>query len=385
MQFKINIILTFLLLCLDLSAQQVGHTTITFIDSSRNNRPIVTEMYYPATSAGDNTPMMAGVFPLIAFGHGFVMSVGAYQNFWDALVPEGYILAFPTSEGGFSPSHANFGKDLAFLITTIQSSGAGLLIPSASVGTTSAIMGHSMGGGSAFLAAKDNTTITTLVSFAAANTNPSAIEASKNVSVPTLLFSGVNDCVTPPSQQQDIMYDSTAAAYKTQLNIIGGGHCFFANSNLACTFGESTCSPSPTITRAAQQSVTNDFLKLWLAYFLKNDCPKAQEFQDSLSVSSRINDRQSQPIACVSGITDAHVTPLLFKIFPNPVKSLVNVEAEAVLFGSVYTVFNSTGKIVATGKINAENTVIEFNNLPGGIYLFSVGGNLKQTFKMIKE
>lgn len=385
MQIKINLILASLLLCLDLPAQQVGHTTITFVDSSRNNRQIVTEMYYPATSAGNNTPMMTGVFPLITFGHGFVMSVGAYQNFWDLLVPEGYILAFPTSESGFSPNHDNFGKDLAFLITTIQSSGAGILIPSTSVGTTSAIMGHSMGGGSAFLAAKDNSAITTLVSFAAANTNPSSIHASTYISVPTLLFSGVNDCVTPPSQQQDIMYDSTAATYKTQLNIIGGGHCYFANSNFACTFGESTCSPSPTLTRAEQQSVTNDFLKLWLAYFLKNDCPKAQEFQDSLSVSSRISYRQSQPIACVSGITDTHLTPPPFKIFPNPVKSLVTVEAEAVLFGSVYTVYNSTGKLVLTGKIDAANTVIEFSNLPGGIYLFSVGGNLKQAFKMVKE
>ena len=385
MQIKINVILAFLLLCLDLSAQQIGHTTITFVDSSRNNRPIVTEIYYPATSAGDNTPMMTGVFPLITFGHGFVMSVGAYQNFRDLLVPEGYILAFPTTESGFTPSHANFGQDLAFLITTIQTSGAGILIPSASVGTTSAIMGHSMGGGSAFLAAKDNPTVTTLVSFAAANTNPSSIEASRHVSVPTLLFSGVNDCVTPPSQQQEIMYDSTAATDKTQLNIIGGGHCYFANSNLACTIGESTCSPSPTITRAEQQSVTNDFLKLWLAYFLKNDCPKAQEFQDSLSASSRINYRQSRPIACVSGTTHTHVPPHHFKIFPNPLKNLVHVEAETVLFGSVYTVYNSTGKLVATGKIDAADTVIEFNHLPGGIYLFSVGGDLKQTFKMVKE
>jgi len=185
MPIKINLILTSLLLCLGLSAQQVGHTTITFVDSSRNNRPIVTEVYYPATSAGDNTPMTTGVFPLIAFGHGFVMSVGAYQNFWDLLVPEGYILALPTTESGFAPSHANFGKDLAFLITTIQSNGAGTLIPSTSVGTTSAIMGHSMGGGSAFLAAKDNAAITTLVSFAAANTNPSSIDASQYISVPT--------------------------------------------------------------------------------------------------------------------------------------------------------------------------------------------------------
>ena len=51
----------------------------------------------------------------------------------------------------------------------------------------------------------------------------------------------------------------------------------------------------------------------------------------------------------------------------------------------VYNVYNNTGKLVLTGKINSENTVIELGNLSGGIYLFSVGENLKQTFKVIKE
>jgi hypothetical protein len=38
-----------------------------------------------------------------------------------------------------------------------------------------------------------------------------------------------------------------------------------------------------------------------------------------------------------------------------------------------------------SGKIISENTTIELGNLSGGIYLFSVGENLKQTFKVIKE
>ena len=75
----------------------------------------------------------------------------------------------------------------------------------------------------------------------------------------------------------------------------------------------------------------------------------------------------------------------LFSVYPNPAQSIINVKADAKLLGSVYTVYDNTGKSVLTGKINSENTVIELGNLSGGIYLFSVGENMKQTFKVIKE
>jgi len=384
MQNKITIILALLLVCSGLSAQQVGHTTVTFVDPSRNNRQIATEIYYPATSAGNNTPIAEGVFPLITFGHGFVMVWSAYQNFWDALVPEGYILAFPKTESGFLPSHAEFGEDLKFLITKIRSSGAGTSVPPSSVGTTSAIMGHSMGGGSSFLAAKNNSSITTMVSFSAANTTPSSITASQQVSVPTLLFSGVNDCVTPPSQHQDIMYDSTAAALKTQVYITGGGHCYFANSNFNCTLGESTCSPSPTITRAQQQSVTNDFLKLWLAYFLKNDCQKAQEFQDSLAGSARISYRQSQSIACPTGISDTQPAPDAVMIFPNPFSSSLTLELieEPINTVNVYNVMmQNAGEYLFAG--DSSKVTVDFSSLKNGIYFIKI--NHRHWGKILKD
>jgi len=75
----------------------------------------------------------------------------------------------------------------------------------------------------------------------------------------------------------------------------------------------------------------------------------------------------------------------LFSVYPNPAKSQINVKADATLLGSLYTVYDNTGKVVLSGKINSENTTIELGNLSGGIYLFSVGENLKQTFKVIKE
>lgn len=378
----IYVFFTFLC-CSQGHAQQVGHATVTFVDSLRNNRQIVTEVYYPATTAGNNTPVAPGNFPLIAFGHGFVMAWSAYQNFWDMLVLEGYIVAFPTTESGISPNHNEFGKDLKFLISKIQGSGAGAAFTASSVSSTSAIMGHSMGGGSSFLSAENNTKITTMVTFAAANTNPSSISAAQQVLVPTLLFSGVNDCVTPPAQHQDIMYDSTASAYKTQINILGGGHCFFANSNISCTFGESTCTPTPTIVREAQHDVTNDFLKLWLGYFLKNDCQRAQAFQDSLVTSARITYRQSQSIACVTG-TELLINENMSTVFPNPFSKQLTLEVDNEPIEDI-SICNSMQQEVAYYSFKALNNkeTIDLNKLENGIYFMKINNNHWQ--KIVKS
>ncbi len=75
----------------------------------------------------------------------------------------------------------------------------------------------------------------------------------------------------------------------------------------------------------------------------------------------------------------------IFNLYPNPANSQINVKADAKLLGSVYTIYDNTGKAVLAGKINSENTIIELGNLSGGIYLFSAGENMKQIFKVIKE
>jgi hypothetical protein len=75
----------------------------------------------------------------------------------------------------------------------------------------------------------------------------------------------------------------------------------------------------------------------------------------------------------------------LFSVFPNPAQSIINVTVDNKLIGDVYSISDNEGRIVMTGKLNSQNSTIELGNLSGGIYLFSVGENLKQTFKVIKE
>jgi len=74
-----------------------------------------------------------------------------------------------------------------------------------------------------------------------------------------------------------------------------------------------------------------------------------------------------------------------FTVYPNPSQSIVNVKADTKLIGSLYAIYDNSGKVVLTGTINTENTSVELGNLSSGIYLFSVGENVKQTLNVIKE
>lgn len=75
----------------------------------------------------------------------------------------------------------------------------------------------------------------------------------------------------------------------------------------------------------------------------------------------------------------------LFSLYPNPFKSKIYLNADNKLIGEFYTILDNTGKVVFSGKINSESTVIGLGNLSSGIYLFSIGENMEQTFKVIKE
>jgi len=75
----------------------------------------------------------------------------------------------------------------------------------------------------------------------------------------------------------------------------------------------------------------------------------------------------------------------LFSIFPNPTQSLINVKVDSKYTGAVYSIYENTGKAVLTGKINSENTTIDLGNLSGGLYMFMIGDNMKQNFKIIKS
>ncbi len=277
--------------CVMAQTYSVGNIQHTFIDPDRDNRPILTEIYYPVDENKEG--IAEGEFPVLIFGHGFVMVWSAYENLWTHFVQNGYVMAFPRTESGFSPNHLNFGLDIAFLAQAIQEMGADPeSVLHGGLNGKTAVMGHSMGGGASVLAAAQNDFIHALLPLAPAETSPSAIAAAASVTIPSLVFAASSDDVTPENVHQIPIYEALASESKSYVSITGGGHCYFANFNFNCYIGELGSSGNITITREEQQQIVNDFATPWLDYFLKNDCEAWLLFQDSIADSERVTSVQ---------------------------------------------------------------------------------------------
>ncbi len=350
----------------------VGHRQITYQDPARSNRSIPTEIYYPAVTAGENVAVATGEFPIIVFGHGFLMVWSSYDNFWNSIVPSGYIMIFPTTEGTMSPVHADFGADLAFLINTLKAENTNSSSPFyQKIATTSAIIGHSMGGGASFLACENNTVPTIMVTFAAAVTTPSSVTAAANVSIPTIVFSGDNDCVAPPASHQTLMYNALTTNCKIFINILGGGHCYFANSDTYCSLGELTC--SHPITSADQHATVSSLLLPLIDYYLKSDATAGTNFVDLLTTSPKvtyIKDCDINPSAINEFKTDCTLN-----LYPNPSSDLIQITYTA-FSNSILTLNDMTGRTLLSKHIEKTSTpqveTFDIKNLKQAVYFIKL-------------
>lgn len=425
----------------------IGHTTITFNDPLRTGgfgsgggpgRQIQTEIYYPAPIAGENVTVSNGQWPIIVFGHGFAMNWDAYSNIWSALVPYGYIMAFPRTESSLfpAPSHDNFGKDIALVGQKLSELGQNnSSIFYTKISDYACAMGHSMGGGAAVLAASQGTIFDCYVGLAPAETNPSAIAAASNLNLPSLILSGSNDGVTPPNQHHIPIFEAIPHDCKSFANLIGGGHCYFANANFNCDFGESTSSTGISLSRAEQQGLMYQQITSWLSYFLNTSCEGYEVFIDypingvnlnstcpamqpdvTISQNGTILSSNSQGIAYqwflngvpISGETNdtllvtenfAGVYQLLvyytygcqysnnivaieedqrvLQVYPNPASDLIVIKGIAEQ-DTKYSIVNLQGQTMQVGTLNADYATILLNELPNGAYFLQMNELVSQ-------
>ncbi len=350
---------------------QIGHINATFIDSSRSNRLVPAEIYYPADVAGDNVAFASGItskVPAISFGHGFFMTFDAYFNIRNAVVANGYIIAFPTTEGSLSPSHSEFGKDLAFVLKKVRDLGASSTSPLYNkVDSMNCVMGHSMGGGASFLAASYDASIKSMVTFAAAETSPTAIGAAASISIPALVFAGLNDCISPPTTNQQPMYNALTSACKHYIGIKGASHCQMAETNLACNFGESSCTPAPSISMATQHAIIDSYLIPWLDYTLKSSCTAGAYFETKSASDTAITVIKNCSLCGTTSAAIVSNNPLQLRLSPNPCTNKLGIEAPAFPNATIQ-VISMTGTIILSESISTTQH-ISTENLPNGIYI----------------
>ena len=130
--------------------------------------------------------------PAVAFAHDWLQPVARYAGLLRHLASWGIVVAAPDSHRGALPSHARFAADLRTALDV--SVGAGR---SRGPGGRTALAGHGLGGGVALLAAADAPRLAAVVTMAVAQTRPSAIDAARRITVPTLHLGAGRDTVSP--------------------------------------------------------------------------------------------------------------------------------------------------------------------------------------------
>ena len=136
--------------------------------------------------------------PAVAFGHGWLQPVARYAALLRHLASWGFVVAAPDSQRGALPSHARFAADLRTALDVCV--GVRLGDGRISVdGRRTALAGHGIGGGAALLAGAETARLAAVVTLAAAQTRPSARDAARRVTAPTLHIAAGRDTVVPPA------------------------------------------------------------------------------------------------------------------------------------------------------------------------------------------
>lgn len=394
----------------------VGHMSINFKDASRSGgfsisggitmagtgRNIGTEVYYPATTAGNNTSVATGQFPVVVFGHGFAMTWDSYDNIYNRLASLGYIVLLPRTESAIfpTPNHGDFAADIKLLASQ------GLLLNTTNTPTAlttfngkvmqkSAIGGHSMGAGCSFVAAQNNTTVTCLFNLAAATSNTagvSSVAGASLVTIPALVISGEKDNVADTTVQNS-HYNPTAAPIKFHSIIKDVTHCDFGNGqSTTCTIGQAACSTPSCNTTLFNRYMS--YIEPFLAYELKGDCNAGNTFMSLIQNPSadRVGRKITGTIACATtGIQNLSLQNNL-SIFPNPASNKITVSYFSESTSEIqYEIYDISGRLILKeSEIPAQSSQvtkeIDIKAIESGSYILYVSQNgYRKGYKIIKQ
>jgi hypothetical protein len=123
---------------------------------------------------------------------------------------------------------------------------------------------------------------------------------------------------------------------------------------------------------------------------------------DTLTVSGITPNNDNQLFRCVVSTASCSITSdiaTLFvevvlgidaltnniSIYPNPSADNIIIKANSEMIGSLYQIYNSTGKLILSGKIDSEFKMISLQEFPVGMYLLTLENNLKKSIKIVKN
>ncbi|MDQ3049696.1 MAG: T9SS type A sorting domain-containing protein [Bacteroidota bacterium] len=363
---------------------EIGYMNMTFVDASRNNRQIETELFYPTDVSGYNVPLGSPItkrYPVIVFGHDQDISWNNYAHLWNKFATQGFIVAVPKTEMGPSMDVVEFAKDLAFIANEFKlmryQPGSFFFDRHNS---KSCFMGHGIGGSAATFAVQYHPLVNTLVSLAATETVPSSINAASFVSIPSLVIGGGLDCIAPIATNQMPMFDNIDSECKTFVNMIDATHCHFAQDAGLCANSQLVC---PVSLNNWQFTVMNSnyLIISFLRYYMKSNAPALDKFEWKLINKQGV---WTYIFACsesaprIAAESEMENTTGM-SLFPNPVAegSVLNlsVSSEESTHGTLL-ITNLIGQVVSKQEITFDDEeqllTLQTEFLKSGHYMVSV-------------
>ena len=129
----------------------VGWRSVTFQDQVFGQGTIRGRVYYPAHSAGRDTPAdpSAGPYPLVAFQHGWLGAPDGYDDLCTHLASYGFVVASTGTQTGLFPDTAQYARDTRSFLHWVdgESQDPGSWLAGMAWSGEWGASGHSMGGG----------------------------------------------------------------------------------------------------------------------------------------------------------------------------------------------------------------------------------------------
>jgi len=209
--------------------------------------------------------------PVVAFGHGYQARVDDYESTLAHLASWGIVIIAPRSAGELFPDHAAFADDLLSALDWVAAeAGSGNRDwPGGPVDPEAlGLSGHSMGGGAALLAAARDPAIRAVATLAAAESDPSAIDAAASIAAPVLFLAAADDAITPLAEHQRPMFEAKAGGRAQLRTIVGASHCGFLD--IETLLLRLVCDKA-AIGAEEQRRITREILVAWLRHELAGD------------------------------------------------------------------------------------------------------------------
>lgn len=98
--------------------------------------------------------------------------------------------------------------------------------------------------------------------------------------------------------------------------------------------------------------------------------------------------QQAYEISSAVGLSEYNAISLEFEIYPNPTTDYLTLDVKDFsLTGMDYVLYDMSGRMLVTRRINQSNTVIDMMDFPESTYFLKVsnGTTMIKTFKIIKN